>query len=433
MQVQRWSAAGAVLAVAMTSVVIAAPAAKTCRGERATIVGTDEAEDLIGTSGDDVIVAGDGDDLVDARAGNDIVCGRGGFDLVLGGGGADLLDGGDGDDNMRGGKGDDVLLGRTDADSLAGGEGNDDLSGGPNEEPLLEDLIGGPGDDTMTGGPGLDRALYFDSMQPVEVDLGAGTATGDGTDTLVTVEGATGSNFDDLLVGTDASNGLVGLEGDDVIRALGSGTLEEGSDLLLGGGGDDTLEGGDGYDFASYDFGCVPVDLDLGAGTATGQGADTLTDIEGGFGSDCDDVLVGDDGDNAFLGREGDDTLDGAGGTDTAIFLLSPGPIVANLGSGTSSGPGAGSDGLQNIEDLWGSSLGDLLTGDDGNNRIFGLVGNDSLFGKAGDDVLDGGDDTDRLDGDEGSDTCTGEFTLGCEFHPEAPGRLLFPWSVPVR
>ena len=52
-------------------------------------------------------------------------------------------------------------------------------------------------------------------------------------------------------------------------------------DNHLGGGrGDDTIIGADGNDTASFAESAAPVTADLGAGTATGQGSDTLTTIE---------------------------------------------------------------------------------------------------------------------------------------------------------
>ena len=277
----------------------------------------------------------------------------------------------------------------------------------------------------------------FDSKQGVEVDLGVGTAIGDGADDLTSIEGVVGSNFDDMLVGTDIGNGLTGGAGDDTLQGLGSGTLESDSDFLLPGAGEDDVQGGEGFDFISFGGGCF-VTVDLEAGTTTGEGDDTVEGVEGAFGSDCADTLIGDDGDNAFVGGPGDDTIEGAGGEDTAIYLFTLGPVVANLETGLARGedrlgqPGPGADGLAGIENLWGSSLGDLLVGDDRNNDLFGLSGRDSITGGAGDDLLDGGDGNDRLDGSLGFDTCFGEFTLGCESEGAATGarkeQRINPW-----
>lgn len=90
--------------------------AGTCRGQQATIAGTDGKDVLSGTPGDDVIVAGGGKDKVKAGKGDDLVCGNGGRDRLGGGGGDDTLRGGGGKDLMKGGGG---------RDACGGGAGRD--------------------------------------------------------------------------------------------------------------------------------------------------------------------------------------------------------------------------------------------------------------------------------------------------------------------
>ena len=76
----------------------------------------------------------------------------------------------------------------------------------------------------------------------MRVDIAAGTATGHGTNTLVTIEDAEGSVHNDVLLGNGKSNLMIGLEGDDSISGLGR------RDFLLGDAGYDTLNGGPGFD-----------------------------------------------------------------------------------------------------------------------------------------------------------------------------------------
>ena len=424
-----------------------------CGGEEATIVGTDRADVIRGTDGNDVIVSLGGPDDIKGLRGNDLICtgtagdsvmagpgndfveGSAGDDLLLGGTGRDLVDGGGGgdfargngghdelrgrtgDDGLLGGSGDDVLAGAAGVEFMDGGEGDDVLIGGANPAVPNEGLMGGPGDDTIDGGPGLDRALYFLAEEGVKVDLGAGTATGEGSDDLIDVEGITGTEFDDTLVGNDDTNGISAGPGNDTLQGLGSGTFEEGmSDFLAPGEGDDDVDGGGGHDFISYDQGCFNgVNVDLQAGTATGFGEDTVAKVEGVFGSDCGDTLIGDDGVNAFVPLASDDTIDGGLGRDNVLFLFSFAPVTANLATGLARGDASGADGLAGIEDLWGTSFGDLLIGNGQSNSMLGWPGNDSIYGAGGDDFLDGLDGTDRVDGGNGIDTCSGELTNGCE------------------
>ncbi|HET8813711.1 MAG TPA: hypothetical protein VFM51_01995 [Solirubrobacterales bacterium] len=123
--------------------VIQPPAAATCRGVAATIVGTAASETLTGTGGRDVIVARGGNDAVFSFAGRDLVCAGRGSDRVVSGTAAD---------RVFGNAGLDRLIGRGGADTLKGNAGNDVLKGnaGPDR------LRGGSGFDVCRGGAGLD-------------------------------------------------------------------------------------------------------------------------------------------------------------------------------------------------------------------------------------------------------------------------------------
>ena len=85
---------------------------------------------------------------------------------------------------------------------------------------------------------------------------------------------------------------------------------------MVGGGGDDTLDGGPGTDFLSFLASPTPVTVDLQAGTSSGEGTDTATDFEVVFGSPYDDVLDGSTSDNFLLGQGGNDVIRGFAGSD---------------------------------------------------------------------------------------------------------------------
>ena len=57
------------------------------------------------------------------------------------------------------------------------------------------------------------------------------------------------------------------------------------------------------------------------------------------------------------------------------------------------------------IENVTGSGLADVITGNTGNNRLEGDAGNDALYGGNGTDTLIGGAGADTLDGGSGTDT----------------------------
>jgi parallel beta-helix repeat protein len=179
-----------------------------------TITGTGDAETIIGTSGPDVI------------------CGLGGGDVIDGRGGDDVLLGAPGDDW----------------------------------------LTGGPGDDTLDGGSGADTAVYASSPAGVTVDLAAGTASGEGSDSLISVQRVNGSTLADYLAGNGENNVLGGKAGNDVVAG------RAGNDTVTGAGGNDRLTGGQGNDHLNGGPGNDS--LDAGAGTDTCTGGETLVGCE---------------------------------------------------------------------------------------------------------------------------------------------------------
>ena len=68
-------------------------------------------------------------------------------------------------------------------------------------------------------------------------------------------------------------------------------------------------------DTADFQVGSA-VNVNLLAGSAVGQGTDTLTGMENVIGSLGNDTITGDLADNELFGRSGDDDLTGGSGTD---------------------------------------------------------------------------------------------------------------------
>jgi Ca2+-binding RTX toxin-like protein len=235
-----------------------------CFGQRATIVGTSRADVIRGTPRADVILALGGADEISGRGGDDRICGGRGNDRIsAGAGGFDVLFGQGGNDELLGGGGFDVLL-------------------------------GGLGDDLVDGGLGaFDVVSVFFAQGPTTVDLAAGTSTGEGTDEIRSVEQVEGSNFDDTITG------------------------DAGPNRFYANAGDDVIEGGDGLDSIRYIFATGPVTVDLAAGTATGEGSDTIAGVEFVDGSDFDDTINGDAASNVLTGGSGDDVIGGGDGNDT--------------------------------------------------------------------------------------------------------------------
>ena len=368
--------------------------------------GDDLFEGALGTMSG-ALHAGDGADQISTGAGDSLIDGGAGNDLLDGGGGSDTLDGGSGNDvasyasagggvtvslavsgpqdTINGGVDSLVriegLIGSTFADHLTGDGGDNTIDGG------------GSGSDTIDGGGGGDTASYASATGGVTVNLGLQGAVqntgGAGVEFLTNFENLAGSAFTDSLTGDGGDN------------------------VLSGGGGADTLDGGAGSDTASYasaGSGATVSLLLMGSAQATGGGGnETLLSIENLVGSGFADTLTGDAnpnniqggaGNDAIDGGTGPDTMDGGTGVDTVSYASAgAGVTVSLMLSSAQNTGGAGVDVLTNFESLIGSTFGDSLAGNGGDNL---------LSGGGGADTLDGGDGgADTLDGGAGSDTAS--------------------------
>ncbi|MFN2525228.1 MAG: calcium-binding protein [Actinomycetota bacterium] len=433
----RYAVLGLIAVVAGTiGVAVPAGAGRMCQGERVTITGTRDDDRLRGTPGRDVIDGRSGHDHIIGRGGNDVLCGGRGPDLLRGGGGNDRLDGGPGGDELLGGAGNDIQR---------GGRGGFTFH------------LPGPGNDRVVGTPAFDFVGFFEATAGVEANLAEGTAIGEGDDTIIAADGLGGSDFDDVLTGSDGPNFFEGGPGNDEISTGGNaGSFDnpdtaEAADFVApdffaptdsaAPRGDDTVVGGAGIEVMLYDGAAQGVDVNLNSGRAVGEGTDTLTDVQAAIGSQFDDTMTGDNADNAFAPLAGSNTVNGGPGNDVGVYFDSLGPVTADLGAGTASGTfrtftgdmqeseASGTDSLSQIENVWGSPQADTLTGDGGANELYGMDEDDDLAGAAGNDILDGGNGTDELDGGEGTDQCVnGETVIGCESSPRPTAASPFRW-----
>ena len=371
------AASAAALLVSLLSGVPAA-AGDSCMGKTPTIVGSQGNDTLDGTRGADVISGLGGKDVIKSIGGGDFVCGGEGNDKIITGNGHDKISGESGNDTIQGGR----------------------------------------GDDKIDGGADTDTASYKDSTTPVDANLDIRAAIGEGADALNDVERLIGSDHGDTLTGDAGKNSITGGGGEDRIEGLGGPDIQKGGvgddrisggdglDSHYGGPGDDFMDGGEGSDTPSFKFSPDPVTVDLSAGTATGEGADTFVNMEIVAGSRHGDTLIGDDGGNTFYPLGGDDDVDGAGGFDFVVYAQSGAAVTVDLAAGSASG-GEGDDTLTSIEGVVGTAYADDLFGDDFDNAFYGLGGDDTLDGRGGTDTLIGGPDTDSC--------VNGEDVVSCE------------------
>lgn len=403
-----------------------AAAATTCEGRAATIVVPAtgyETAPVLGTPGDDVIVGTPGRDTIDGAGGNDVICGLGGPDTLSGGPGDDRLFGGfDGQYSIDNGYSSDLV---------APGPGDDHVNLGADPQAL--DIH--PVDFAY-----YDRVVYTDAAGPVVVDLTAGTATGEGTDTIV-VEGpagVVGSAFGDRITGSPYPDLIQAGDGDDVVdgragndRIVVDGGLGFTTSLPALDGGDDVTVGGDGRDGMISSGGTDDLSGEGGRDFLTTSPI-SLGQLRGGPGRDsvyaegAVDVSAGAGKDEIHyeLRPEFRTEIDGDGGRDLLDLGLSrafgkgervrvdrPRSRITFTGSTTrlayseverlevSGGHPhwtfVGTRADESFRVLGGRSV-----------RAFGRGGDDVFVGTGGRDFFDGGRGRDRATGSSGRDTC---------------------------
>ena len=338
----------------------------------------DEGGDFMGAifSGSDSIVADssvntlhgyDGNDTIQALGGQAYMFGDSGADSLVGGAGADTLVGGYDADIMSGGAGANVFVFDT-IDSLSvraqGGhlEALDQITDWTASD-YLQFLPGGAsaGSYAEITATSYDQAMAIaESNSTMGINytaaqLGSDVVVfwgGDGGDAVV-LQGRTLADISQANVGNDlpaappsgsgvlqasAGNATVqGGTGDDTIIGATTST----SDYLRGGDGDDSIQGGVGFDDINGNKGNDTIQGDLTVGNdwlVGGQNNDSITahaganllygnlgndTLQGGGGADIlrggqgDDIVFAGSGNQFLSGDRGDDTITAGPGNDT--------------------------------------------------------------------------------------------------------------------
>ena len=302
---------------------------------------------------------------------------------------------------------------------------------------VIENAIGGHGDDylignaednILNGGAGLDVVDYSAATAGIvfDVTMSSFSAAGLGTDTLVSIEGVIGTEFDDTLTGDDSDNFF---------------EVRGGNDSVTGGLGTDWLS----LNGATSGVAITATTLSTGSITAAGIGTNTFTGIEGIEGTGHADTFEGNSGQQLFRGGGGDDifiasagadSYDGGAGLDTLDLRASTSAIQLALGSGIVYASGslgafthinfehvnmtayndwvnATSDNniintYEGNDTVYAQSGDDIVSVGSGNDFVSGWYGNDTIYGGGGSDTLDGSFGDDTIRGDAGIDTITG-------------------------
>ncbi len=420
-----------------------------------SVVGSSGANTIIGGAGADLIDGGGGADVIAAGGGNDTVTFRGTEASVDGGAGSDTLvliagsavtnvdfsvspgnDQTSGDttgvtnfENLDGGALTTALTvtGSAAANTITTGSGNDIVDGGGGADVINT----GTGNDTVSyhgtefsidGGTGVNNLVL---QAATDVNLGRVDQTvGD----AVTV-----SNFQNVdagalsaaegvtIIGNSLANTIVGGLGDDTIDGAG------GADLIIGGDGNDTvayrgtetsIDGGTGTDTLQLK---TAVTVNLANADQTSGDSVTVTDFQNVDASILNATqgisITGSTGANAITGGAGADTIDGGGGLDV-IAAGGGNDTVSYQGSETSIDGGTGNDTIvlqasggtssvnlsvpANVDQTSGDAV-DVLNFE--NVDASALSSAITLIGSSSANVMSGGTGNDTIDGGGGADT----------------------------
>lgn len=318
--------------------------------------------------------------------------GNGGNDQFVGGRSADKLYGGDGIDVLQGGDGDDFLYGGKEGDVLRGQLGNDALFGDEGDD----ELFGGAGDDVLLGADGGDKLFGDDDENSLE-----------GLRKLRYVSGALVPTVSRGVI-TTFNDVLIGGAGDDHIEG------QFGSDFVVGGIGNDTLKGGDGNDYMFGDDSPVvvtPVVYRQQMTTTLSYTATFMTHAQQYFRSPHTDPL--------HLRSERLGPIGFVVTMDWDVDMLNK---WAHRGD------------FRSVDTFFGEAGNDLVVGSNAKDFQYGSLGGDSLFGGGGDDLLDPGlpassELSDLIFGGEGFDTTI----LNYRNDAVVPGRLRSAGSTTSR
>ncbi|WP_426954737.1 beta strand repeat-containing protein [Muricoccus radiodurans] len=318
-----------------TSAVVVDLAAGTAQDGQGGTDTLNAVRNVFGSGFDDTLLGGTGNDSFRVGSGGEhTVDGRGGINTIIFGGseavtidlGTTAAPGGFGGfaGTITKAAGTDQIA---NFNAATGGQGNDTLRGTSGDDILA----GSQGSNLIEGRGGSDTyraSSYAGGDAPTTgavIDLGngsTGTATNSwgGTDTLVSIENARGSQFADTITGA-VNGGLVsyirGQGGDDTLRAPTVGTLVT-------------------ADYAGSLSGVV-VNLATGLAADDGWfgGQDTLVNIERARGSAFADSLTGSGVANHLEAGDGDDTVSGGAGNDTLLGGAGSDSLTGGTGNDT--------------------------------------------------------------------------------------------------
>jgi Ca2+-binding RTX toxin-like protein len=350
-------------------------------------------EDVIGTPFNDSLRGGSSENSLYGGGGDDRLQGVGPRDRALGGAGSDVCEAVDQADSC----GPEVRPGGFSVEvAVVGGSARGSLTVISRDPPHVPGSTVGVlqastsvevgfagGEWTVVGGPQLLPgegcvAVSTEVRCPVAAEPDAVLVTGNAGDDRLVLRKSVPPSVEGILQGDTGSDFLLGGRGDDSLNGSGKFSSSN-SDILSGGAGDDALANG------KLLLGGGGSDL-LIASPCTGQR------VEGGGGVDSASFA------RAYLGLGVQVRLGGS-----AVFpahklggeLIPAGCRLAD------SEPTSIPDSIENVE---GSPREDVVIGNGGPNILLGRGGDDRVRGEAGNDFLVGGTGRDEISGGHGDD-----------------------------
>jgi len=440
---------------------------------------------VVGSNNGDTIVGNNAGTTIHGGSSVNTITGGTGVDHIYAGNAGDTIDGGGGLDFLYGGTGNDTFINPIAGISYDGHYGGALSSGEINTIDYSAETTSM--DINLLGGIGVGGRAQGSTYVDINHII-----SGSGNDAL------TAANIDTILEGGSGTNTLIGGTGND--KLIGG----NGTDYLTGGMGDNILIGNSGanrfnlgsgndqiiattsgYDYLIYEHskGGVVVNLDqadhsfvdLSGATRTvsalsgasftsstdqlsyavgdtySDDSGTASDIERVYGSDYQDLIIGNSSntsEQAYYGRGGHDTIigssntgidyfymdwggnkiDGLNGTTDIFYLHGGHGITAYLdGSADVNGNGiadnidrgvtiaSGYTGfasnwgdttyMRNIDNMLGGSGNDTMVGDNNDNQMNARSGLNLVYALGGDDLITATEGNDIIDGGSGNDT----------------------------
>lgn len=290
---------------------------------------------------------------------------------------------------VQAGAGNDLIFVTTDFCIYRGEQGNDIFV----SDGSRNTFDGGTDNDTYSA-----EAAELDAY--IDLGLGFAEARFSTGESLISIENARGSVFNDTIFGDNNANRLDGLAGNDGIDG------DPGNDTISGGTGTNTLEGNTGTDTLVVQ-GTINSKTRLSPsrirvrGTFNGLAFDhTASNFEQVLDNDVLKSVA------FFMGESANNTVQ-----QTQIAESPVEAAIIGFASGqTLNGTTAGNtlNGAAGFDDIAGLAGNDTLNGNDGDDALFGGDGVDTINGGNGSDTLDGGAQNDTLNGGLGKDTLTG-------------------------